>query len=121
MTREDRRTNNRILWETGSYRRGHYAAFDSGTSLPRSQVQLAFTVVKILSSPALFMKFPPMHRVGEVHTNQTLTRQCYLVSHQVKPLSTFPIGRLDTRGELSKEREEPAKDLAIVPLGDGNP
>lgn len=69
----------------------------------------------IVSMHHLLMKFLTVHRVVEICGNQALGRQCYWVSFQVKPSSTFLVKGLDTRDELTKKRGEPMKDLVTTP------
>lgn len=69
----------------------------------------------------VLIKLSSVHEVGEVNRNQTLARQCYLMSHQVKPSGAFHVEGLDTKDKLFKERGEPTKDLVTIPLGDEVP
>lgn len=110
-----------------------------GSTSRWSQVQLTFTVVKIplvynaifgrlglsafrimVSTYYLLTRFPTLHGVKEVHRNQALVRQCYLVNRNVKPSNTFPVKGLDTRDELA-EKKEIVEDVVVIFLHDGNP
>lgn len=67
------------------------------------------------------MRFPSSCKVGEVHKNHALAKQCYLVACQAKPLNAFPIKGLYTRDELAEETGKSMEDLIVIPLHDGNP
>lgn len=69
----------------------------------------------------LLIKFLTMCEIEEVCGNQTLVRQCYVVSYQVKPSNTFAVEGLDTRDELAKEKGKPIEDVITILLHDGNP
>lgn len=99
-----------------------------GSASRRSQMHMTFIVVKtlsvynvifgrlglntlcvIVSTCYLLVRFSTLHGVGKVHGDQTLTRQCYFVASQVKPLNSFLVEELDIRDELAEKRENPRR------------
>lgn len=63
-----------------------------------------------------------MHGVGEVCGDQGLVCHFYYSALQgTKITDTYPVEGLDTHDDLTKQQEEPTKDLIFVPLADRNP
>lgn len=65
------------------------------------------------------MKFLTARGVNEVHENQALANQYYMVSLQARPPDAIPVKGLDTQDELIEKWGEFAEDLLII-LHDGN-
>src|SRR3954471_22613031 len=66
------------------------------------------------------MKFPTEAGIGEVRSDQSASRNCYLTSMKNKGLAeSLPIDFLDIRGDLAQKRPEPAEAITKVPLQRG--
>ena len=67
------------------------------------------------------MKFFTNQGVRKVRRDQVLARHCYNIALQRNgQLDPCPVDGLDTRDDLTEERDEPIEDLVSIPLNDGN-
>src|SRR4051812_7877816 len=66
------------------------------------------------------MKFPTEAGIGEVRSDQSASRNCYLTSMKNKGLAeSLPIDFLDIRGDLAQKRPSPAEAVTKIPLQNG--
>src|SRR5204863_7532632 len=66
------------------------------------------------------MKFPSEAGIGEVRSDQSASRNCYLTSLKNKgSVESLPIDFLDIRGDLNQKRPEPAEETTKIPLQHG--
>src|SRR3954462_13438224 len=66
------------------------------------------------------MKFPTEAGIGEVRSDQSASRNCYLTSMKNKGLAeSLAIDFLDIRGDLAQKRPEPVEEVTQIPLQNG--